>query len=121
MYNQEDLEKQQLNIIWNTLEICFEDLMSPEGKMEVLLSQNPADYLEANPVVHKQILDYQDYALKYCYDQFEKGGQTGLKGQLMMLICLELQGDNIDTLDDSSALDDVEYTNGQEWYDTIVK
>ena len=121
MYNQEDLEKQQINIIWNTLEICFEDLMSPEGKMEVLLSQNPSDYLEANPVVHKQILDYQDYALEYCYDQFEKGGQTGLKGQLMMLICLELQGYNIDTLDDSSALDDVEYTNGQEWYDTIVK
>ena len=38
-----------------------------------------------------------------------------------MLICLELQGDNIDTLDDSSAMDDVEYANGQEWYDTIVK
>lgn len=120
LYSMAELEKQQVNIIWNTLEICFETLMSPEGKEEVLLSQNPSDYLEANPVVHKQILDYQDYTLKYCYEQFEKGGQTGLKGQLMMLICLELQGYNIDTLDGISAMDDVEYSNGQEWYDAIV-
>lgn len=113
LYSMEDLERVEKESTYFLLDACFEDLVNADDNPELALSSNSADYLEAKPVAHNQIISYGETALEYCYEQFEQGGQTGLKGQLMMHICLELRGESINTAE--------RFVNGQEWYDAVVK
>ncbi|MDD3840646.1 MAG: M56 family metallopeptidase [Clostridia bacterium] len=86
-----------------TLDTLFEKLIkSPKN------SSNPSDYIAANQKVFDEIVSYGDSALVYCFNIFEQGGQTSLKGHLMMAVCRNILAK------DDLALD---VTTGQEWYD----
>jgi len=47
------------------------------------LSSNPEDYIKEHSTEYRELTYYGRYTLKYCFDQFEKGGETGLDGQIM--------------------------------------
>ena len=70
------------------LDSLFEKLMAASP-----VSSDPAAYIEADPVTYRTIVNYGDSALLYCFSAFEGGGQTGLKGALMEVVCRELCGD----------------------------
>ncbi|MEA4987329.1 MAG: DUF4825 domain-containing protein, partial [Anaerovorax sp.] len=74
------------------------------------VSSNPNDYIKANQETFDEILSYGDSTLLYCYRLFEKGGQTDLKGQLMMAACRSLCAE-----EDI----DISATTGQNWYDAF--
>jgi len=52
-------------------------------------------------------------SLRYCFDLFSKGGQTGLKGQSMAVACSDI------LINKGMTVATVQYNTGQDWYDTI--
>lgn len=88
-----------------TLDDLFENLMTLPKE-----SSNPIDYVYANQNIFNQILVYSNSTLLYCFKRFEAGGQTDLKGHLMMMACRTL-----------CQREDIELTaaNGQKWYDAF--
>ena len=85
------------------IEACFQEL-----EAKPIDSSNPRDYIEANPEVFQELTYYGTYALQYVFTQFEAGGQTGLRGQLMR--CL------LDALAPAEALI-LDAETGQEYFD----
>jgi hypothetical protein len=70
-------------------------------------------YIEENIEEYRQLLYYGRYTLDYCFNQFEDGGRTGLKGHIMARACAEILADTM------SDYPDIIYGNGQERYDKI--
>ncbi|PKM76567.1 MAG: hypothetical protein CVU90_11450 [Firmicutes bacterium HGW-Firmicutes-15] len=72
-------------------------------------SSNPADYIDAHKVEYELILKMDIEALPYLFSEFEKGGQTGLKGHIMENLCRNILGE-----------EDIKYASQdpQDWYDT---
>jgi beta-lactamase regulating signal transducer with metallopeptidase domain len=66
----------------------FDKIMSAPA-----VSSNSQDYMDAHPMEYRQLLYYGDHTLRYIYSEFLKGGQTGLKGHLMLAAMIELLGD----------------------------
>ena len=54
------------------------------------LSSLPGDYIAEHPIEYRKLTYYGRYTLKYCFAQFEKGGKTGLDGQIMALACEDI-------------------------------
>lgn len=73
------------------------------------ISSNPQEYINAHQKEYNSILTMDARALPYLFSQFEKGGQTGLKGQIMEKLCRSILGG-----------EDIKYLskNPQDWYDT---
>lgn len=91
---------------WNidtvpVIEALFETIMSSPAA-----ASNPGAYIDAHALDYRELTYYGDYALGYCIAEFEKGGQTGLKGALMAILCQDLLG----VEGDSGG-------TGQDWYD----
>lgn len=69
-----------------------------EGLLEIIES-SPAEssysgsYLAAHPVEYHTLAYYGDYTVKYILAQFLKGGQTGLREDLMITIVAGLTGE----------------------------
>lgn len=74
---------------------------------------NPRAYIDAHPVEYRELIYYGEHTLRYCFAQFEAGGQTGLTGHIMASACREI----LEMLDGAPAGDTLLYTTGQEWYD----
>ncbi|HBC91574.1 MAG TPA: hypothetical protein DCZ10_01360 [Pelotomaculum sp.] len=72
-------------------------------------SSNPQDYIDAHQAEYNAILALDVKALPYLFTEFEKGGQTGLKGYIMARLCKQILFE-----------EDVSYaaTNPQDWYNT---
>lgn len=87
------------------LDRYFEELMQAEAA-----TSDPLDYVKANQTIFDKITGYGDATLIYCFNEFERGKQVGLKGQLMMLACRSIPGE---------AEDDLGYATGQEWYNAF--
>ncbi len=62
---------------------------------------------------HRELLYYGPYTLGYCCSQFEKGGQTDLRGQAMSLVCKEI----LEIWGESGP---GETLQGQAWYDAYA-
>ena len=78
-------------------------------------SSNPQDYLDAHPGDWHELLYYGGYTLSYCLDRFAQGGETGLEGKVMALLCEDLlQTKGKIPLDAATA------QTGQFWYETLV-
>lgn len=91
------------------------------GLMEEVLSSpkeasDVATYIDHHSLTYRELKYYGKSTLLYCREQFEQGGQTGLKGQLMAQVCQDIAkilgweqnaGDG--------------YENGQQWYDSYGK
>ncbi|MDE6312794.1 MAG: M56 family metallopeptidase [Lachnospiraceae bacterium] len=54
------------------------------------LSSNPKDYIDEHSIEYRELTYYGRYTLKYCFDRFEKGGETGLDGQIMRRACEDI-------------------------------
>lgn len=48
------------------------------------LSSNSWNYIEEHPIEYRELTYYGRYTLKYCFTEFLKGGQTGLRGHIMI-------------------------------------
>jgi hypothetical protein len=72
-------------------------------------SSNPGDYIAAHQEEYDAIIKMDAEALPYLFSEFEKGGQTGLKGHIMESLCRNILGG-----------EDIKYlsTDLQDWYDT---
>jgi len=89
------------------IELCLEKIMSSP-----LPSSNPYDYIKAHQAEYNIILAMDEQALPYLFSEFAKGGQTGLKGSVMEILCRKILGS-----------EDIKYasTNHQDWYDAYKK
>lgn len=67
------------------VEQLFEEIESAP-----LYSSRPADYIDAHPEAYQKLIWYGQHTLQYCFEQFLRGGQTGLRGHLMRAILDEL-------------------------------
>ena len=79
------------------------------------LSSNPKDYIDEHSIEYRELTYYGRYTLKYCFARFEKGGETGLDGQIMMQVCGDIAtgwGEEplVFSLPDNGVL------TGQMWY-----
>ena len=97
------------------------DILTPSltanTKIENLLAQimsspressNPFDYIAAHQEEYDAIIKMDVEALPYLFSEFERGGQTGLKGHIMESLCRRILGG-----------EDIKYANTdpQDWYD----
>jgi hypothetical protein len=64
-------------------------------------SSNPEDYIKANSKAYENILKHGEESLSYMLSQFEHGNAEGLRGQIMMRICIELLGQRNNVTDKS--------------------
>ena len=53
-------------------------------------SSNPQDYLEENPVTHRELTYYGAYTVAYCTAQLAQENQNDLRGRLMQILLNEL-------------------------------
>ena len=73
-----------------------------------LHSSNPGDYINEHSIEYRELTYYGQYTLRYCFEQFLKGGQTGLRGHLMRAV--------IDDIAPESRLQ-IQTMTGQEYFD----
>ena len=88
----------------------FQDLCSGPGLSfdpQTIPGQQNSEYLE--------LKKYGQYTVSYCLSQFEQGGQTGVKGRIMALVCEEI-------LQTKGTLphDAAEADTGQFWYEGLL-
>lgn len=55
-----------------------------------LQSSNPGDYIDEHYIEYRELTYYGQYTLRYCFEQFLQGGQTGLRGHLMRALLDDL-------------------------------
>ncbi|MHB8062156.1 MAG: M56 family metallopeptidase, partial [Ruminiclostridium sp.] len=69
-------------------------------------SSSPADYIKAHKIEYNSIILMGDEALEYLFDQFKKGNNNDLRGQIMMALCKDLLGDRNNVTDESLSPQD---------------
>ena len=75
-------------------------------------SSNPGDYIDEHSIEYRELTYYGQYTLRYCFDQFLKGGQNDLVGHIMALACQDIMLG----WGEAYAMDQVLMT-GQEWFE----
>lgn len=88
-------------------ELIAEIISSPKGSSE------PAKYIEAHQEAYKELLEYEEYSLRYCFTEFLQGDQTDLRGKIMEQLCIDIMGNW------GIGHHDVAYTTGQDWFDAF--
>ena len=73
-----------------------------------LHSSNPGDYINEHSIEYRELTYYGQYTLRYCFEQFLQGNQTGLRGHLMRAV--------IDDIAPESKLQ-IQTMTGQEYFD----
>ena len=58
-----------------------------------LHSSNPGDYIDEHNGEYRELLNYGEYTLKYCFTEFLRGGQTDLRGHIMALACVDIMAE----------------------------
>lgn len=80
------------------------------------LNSNPGGYIEACPEEYKFLTEEQpEETLRYCFEEFLKGGQTDLRGVIMGEICKDIIAQRGETLKS-----DYFTFPGQEWFDKYL-
>lgn len=82
-------------------------------------SSSPKDYIIAHEEEYRELLYYEDYTLRYCFQHFEEGiksgkKETGLKEQIMSQLCTEVLAGH-----GYSQLGTAEWLQGYEWYEAL--
>jgi beta-lactamase regulating signal transducer with metallopeptidase domain len=77
-------------------------------------SFDPQSISGQNNTEYRELIKYGQYTLSYCFGQFNRGGETGLKGRIMALICEELLQTR-----GTLPFDAANAATGQLWYDTL--
>lgn len=86
------------------------------GLMDTITSSpseasSPQAYIDAHEMEYRELIYFGEYTLRYCFTLFEQGGQTGLKGHIMAMVCQDILGD--------AGAADVPAGTGQTWYDAL--
>ena len=68
----------------------IEDLLEQITKTPVTLLSGVQNYIEAHKLEYRELTYYGKYTLWYCFKEFLKGGQTGLRGQIMASVCKDI-------------------------------
>lgn len=90
------------------IEALLEEICS-----EPSASSNPWDYVAAHEIECRELMFCGEDTLRYCISRFQKGGETGLPGSIMALVCEELLQTEGTIADARTA------ENGQIWFDTL--
>lgn len=101
---------------------CYEQLAALANDLDAVIARridmimsspaqasDPQAYIDEHMQQYRHLIDSGEYTLKYCFNIFEQGGQTGLKGHIMAMACREILGD----------AGDIGAGTGQEWYDAL--
>lgn len=88
----------------------LDKMTSPQE--DIAPSSAVTDYIEWFDEEYEQLLAYDTFTLRYCFEQFLEGGQTDLRGAVMAQACQEIILKNGEAL-----LLDYEAANGQEWFE----
>jgi len=91
--------------VGNRIENLLEIIMS--SPME---SSNHQEYIDEHPIEYREIVFIGSHAMDYCFTEFEKGNQTGLKGNIMASACQDIMAVYGEEFNGS-------FSNGQDWYD----
>ena len=84
------------------------------GLIEMITSSpaqmsDPQAYIDEHVMEYRQLIYFGEHTLKYCFAAFEQGGQTGLEGHIMAMVCRDILGD----------AGDIDASTGQEWYGAL--
>ena len=94
----------------------IEGLLEEITKSPVTLLSGVQNYIEAHKLEHRELTYYGKYTLWYCFEEFLKGGQTGLRGQIMASVCKDISlgwGEAM-LIDSENSV-----STGQEWFDAF--
>ncbi len=91
-------------------DVIIENLISKICSSPAAAS-SPQDYIKEHEIEYRELLYYGEYTLDYCFALFKEGGQDGLEGQVMAIVCGAIMGNH-------SAIN---FKNGQEWYDSFIQ
>lgn len=89
-------------VIWNLLNVICS---SPAA------ASNPQAYIEAHKEDYNVLINSWDLTLRYVYSEFLKGGQTGLRGHIMLSIMREILMDEVPEIG--------QYSTGQDGFDNF--
>ena len=103
---------------------CYEQVIAQASDLESVIARridiilsspaqasDPQAYIDEHIAQYRHLIDIGEHTLRYCFNVFEQGGQTGLKGHIMAMACREILGDAGDV--------DVPAATGQAWYDAL--
>jgi len=57
-------------------------------------ASSPQDYIKEHEIEYRELLYLGEYTLDYCSAFFEVGGQDGLEGQVMNIVCEDIRGNH---------------------------
>lgn len=77
-------------------------------------ASDPGDYIREHSMEYRELSYYGQYTLCYCFEQFLRGGQTGLHGHVMASACRDIM-----LAWGEAYLFDREPGTGQEWFDAF--
>lgn len=72
------------------------------------MSSIPEDYIKAHPNEYASLLQYGELGLQYVFKEFNAGGQTGLRGHILLSILVDSAPEE---------LENINADNGQEYFD----
>lgn len=74
----------------NVIEELFSNIASFPAEQS-----SPSAYIDAHPAEYRELIYYGEYTLRYIFEKFLKGGQTGLQGHLMHIVLDDISGEGI--------------------------
>lgn len=75
-------------------------------------SSNPGAYIQAHPEAYSKLLACGEDTLRWCFQRFLKGGETGLQGHIMALACEEIML----SWGEAYLIDGKDRMTGQDWF-----
>lgn len=109
-----EIKEMQLDSMEN--DHTIKTITTMEGLFDIIMSSpkessNPEDYIKAHAAEYQELINHGEESLKYCFQEFLEGGQTGLKGSLMESLCHDLLG-----------AEDISFAGatGQAWFDDYL-
>lgn len=78
-------------------------------------ASNTNDYIREHKEAYEELICYEDYTLQYCFNEFLKGNQNDLRGNIMSLICQDISNTYGEAL---LVAGEVPLT-GQGWFDAF--
>ena len=86
-----------------------------ENLLNNLCPDDGSSSLDYYPLVYRELTYYGEYTLRYCFNRFLQGNETGRDGRMMAMICEELLQTK-----GSLPVDAATARTGQLWYDTLL-
>lgn len=80
-------------------------------------SSSAADYIKAHPKEYANLLQYGELGLQYIFKEFLEGGQTGLRGHILVSACRDISN----TFGEAFIVDGDAPLTGQDWFDQFRK